>query len=264
MHKADRLRWRAPETTRPLPTNFTFARVRKVERLGPVFFRVTVEAADFSRFGESAIHFRLVLPNASGETAWPTVTTNDSIKWAEGSDAPHRPVYTARWVDHESGLMAFDVFIHEGGRTTEWANAIMAGDQSRSVVGVVGPSGGGLMQANHVLLAADETGFPAAARLLENLPDHATGTVLLEAEDAETTHYPILSPTGVNLRWLSRSRGEALGAATIWALREHSGAQLWFAGERSQANAVRHAAIAAGWDGEALRVSGFWRTPGAE
>ncbi|MEM6712435.1 MAG: siderophore-interacting protein [Pseudomonadota bacterium] len=264
MPNVDASSWNRPETTAPLPANFTFAQVRDVSRLGSAFFRVTVQAEDVSQYGDSSIHFRLILPNLSGVTAWPTVAANGSIKWAEGEDAPHRPVYTARWVEHESNLMAFDVFIHEGGRTTDWASEIMAGHDVRSIVGLVGPAGGGLMHADHVLLTADETGFPAAARILEKLPAAAIGTALLEAENGEACDYPVSSPRDIKIHWLSRARGEALGPAVIQALSEHEGARLWFAGERSQANAVRDAALQEGWDSEGLRVSGFWRASSAD
>ena len=73
--------------------------------------------------------------------------------------------------------------MHEGGRTTQWALEIMNGERDRKFVGLMGPSGGGLLEADHALLATDETGFPAAARILENLPSGATGRIFLEAEE---------------------------------------------------------------------------------
>jgi len=221
--------------------------------------RARRQGEDLSSYGESAIHFRLVLP--APRTAgphWPTVAANGSILWPDGPNAPHRPVYTARLVDHGRNSLVTDIFVHPGGRTTEWAQDLMANNRARQVIGLVGPSGGGLMLADHVLMASDETGFPAAARILENLPDTARGEVLLEAEYGSDCDYPIEAPPGVDLIWLARSRGDHLGRATLDRLADHPGAKVWFAGERAQATEVRSTAKAQGWEAGDLRVSGFW------
>ncbi|MEM6381610.1 MAG: siderophore-interacting protein [Pseudomonadota bacterium] len=264
MHGASKSDWPIPQVSHRLPENFTFARVTDVAALGPVFLRVSVESPNLSTHGDAAIHFRLVLPNILGSTAWPGVATNGSVKWEQGDDAPHRPVYTARSVDQTNGTLIFDVFIHEGGRTTDWAQALQNGDQTRAVVGVLGPAGGGLMDAHRVILAADETGFPAAARILENLPPDATGELLLEAQHGAACVYPLPKHAGFQVRWLSRSKGDELGTATRQALPQWQGANIWFAGEREQANAVRDAAIQAGWSKDQLRISGFWRAAAPE
>ncbi|MEM8571575.1 MAG: siderophore-interacting protein [Pseudomonadota bacterium] len=256
------MRWSDAGESGGLPPNFSFVRVRSVEHLGPAFLRVTLEGEDLSAHGDQAIHFRLVLPPKDVAPKWPGVAANGSIKWPEGPDAPHRPVYTSRSVDHGTHTLIMDVFVHEGGRTTAWAKEVMAGTRGRSVVGIVGPSGGGLLPAKRVLMASDETGFPAAARLLENLPDGATGDVFLEAEDGSNCNYPLDIPDGINLTWLSRQDGDCLADATLSALPRYTnqnGAKVWFAGEREEAARLRTAAQAAGWNKSDLRISGFWK-----
>ncbi|MEM9910610.1 MAG: siderophore-interacting protein [Pseudomonadota bacterium] len=255
---AESMRWTDGDNEGALPPNFTFAHVREVTQLGPVFLRVTLEAEDFSAYQNDAIHFRLVQPQKGLEPAWPTLAPNGAIKWPDGESAPHKPVYTARTVDHASNRLVTDVYIHEGGRTTEWAQEILSGERERRVVGLVGPSGGGHLNADRVLLASDETGFPAAARLLENLSDGARGQILLEAEHGADCAYPVDAPEGVEVVWLSRSKGDVLGQATLAALEQHAGAKIWFAGERHQATRLREAAKAAGWPPGDLRISGFW------
>lgn len=261
---AEAMRWSDAETQGEFPPNFSFVRVREVVELGPVFLRVTLEGEDLSAHGDDAIHFRLVLPPRDAETQWPGVAANGSITWPEGPAAPHRPVYTARAVDYDANTILMDVFVHEGGRTTDWAQQLLMGILARQIVGIIGPSGGGLMQADHVLMASDETGFPAAARILENLPDGATGQVILEAEEGASCDYPIAVPEGLSLIWLSRAKGERLDTATLAALSKHKGAKAWFAGERAQATRVRETAKAAGWEAGDLRVSGFWRAAPAD
>ncbi|MEM1390013.1 MAG: siderophore-interacting protein [Pseudomonadota bacterium] len=259
-HVAELIRWSDSAGESTLPPNFTFARVSEVVQLGRVFLRVTLESDDFSDHKDDSIHFRLVQPAKKGPVAWPTIAPNGSIAWPEGSSAVHKPVYTARFVDHSAHTLVTDVFVHNGGRTTQWAQDWLAGDHGRAVVGVVGPSGGGLLDGDHVLMASDETGFPAAARLLEGLPAGAVGEVLLEAEDGSNCEYPIDIPSGFNVTWLSRKSGQSLADATITAMGRHSGAKIWFAGERRQAMQVREAAKKAQWNTQNLRVSAFWRS----
>jgi len=258
---ADAIRWSDGGAAGTLPPNFQFARVRDVVPLGSVFLRVTLEGEDFSSYGDDAIHFRLVQPPEDAEPEWPSVAPNGSTRWPDGPGAPHRPVYTARQVDHGANTLVTDVFVHEGGRTTTWARDAMAGGLGRGVVGLVGPAGGGLLDAGRVLIASDETGFPAVARFLENLPEGATGEVLLEAQEGAACDYPVAVPDGMSLRWLARARGERLRDAALEALPRHAGAQLWFAGERGDARALRDAAKAAGWAPKSLRISGFWNAP---
>ncbi|MEM6634562.1 MAG: siderophore-interacting protein [Pseudomonadota bacterium] len=260
---AEAMRWSDGGAEGSLPPNFVFVRVTDVAVLGSVFLRVTLEGEDLSSHGDSAIHFRLVQPPKGTDAEWPSVAANGSIVWPDGAGAPHRPVYTARSVDHAANKLVTDVFIHAGGRTTDWAKEAHEGKRDRTVVGLVGPSGGGLLDADHVLMATDETGFPAAARLLENLPPAAKGRIFLEAEQGESCGYPIGAPEGVEMIWLSRAQGDVLADATLDALPRHKGAKIWFAGERQQATSVREAAKAAGWETGDLRISGFWRAEAA-
>lgn len=256
---AEAMRWSDGDVAGSLPRNFMFVRVREVLPLGPAFLRVTLEGEDFSSHRDDAIHFRLVQPNKDAEPEWPTTAPNGSTVWPDGPGTVHRPVYTTRFVDHVSRRLVTDVYLHDSGRTTDWAQEIMAGERGRAIVGVVGPSGGGLLHAERVLMASDETGFPAAARLLENLPKRATGTVILEAEHGASCDYPIEVPDGIELLWLSRAKGEALADATLAALPSHRGAKIWFAGEREAAKRVREAAKSDGWNAVNLRISAFWR-----
>lgn len=256
---AEAMRWSDGGAPGRLPPSFSFVRVTDVVELGPAFLRLTLSGEDLSSYGDSAIHFRLVQPPKGVEPQWPSVAANGSIAWPEGPGAPHRPVYTARSVDHARNTLVTDVFLHDGGRTSEWATEISRGGRERQVVGLVGPSGGGLLSADHVLMATDETGFPAAARLLENLPEGATGQILLEAEQGKACDYPIDVPEGIEAVWLSRARGDVLGDVTLAAMANHAGAKIWFAGEGHQATQVRNAAKAAGWESGDVRVSSFWR-----
>ncbi|MEM0900140.1 MAG: siderophore-interacting protein, partial [Pseudomonadota bacterium] len=202
---ADAMQWSDSEGEEKLPPNFQFVRATKVEPLGDAFLRVTLQAEDISAHTDQAIHFRLVLPPRGVEPEWPKVAPNGSVKWPDGDAAPHKPVYSARQVDYEANTITMDVFMHEGGRVTEWAQEVMAGQRGRTVVGLMGPSGGGKIEETRVFMAADETGFPPAARLIEGLPNGATAHVILESEHGAACEYPMPTRDGVSIHWIARS-----------------------------------------------------------
>lgn len=252
------LRWSDAVAAGGLPPNFQFVTVIGAEALGSAFIRLTLQGEDFSSHDADAIHFRLMVPRKGVAPVWPHVAANGATVWPDGPGAPDRPVYTTRHLDHAANIMVTDVFVHDGGHTAAWAQELLEGERARAVVGLVGPSGAGVLQADHVLMASDETGFPAAARILEALPKGASGTMLLEAKHGAACGYPIKAPPSIDLRWLARSHGDSLAEATIAALPDHSGAVFWYAGEKADAQAVRDVAKAIGWDRHRLRASGFW------
>ncbi len=256
---AKAMRWSNGPVEGSLPPNFVFVQVRDVMQLGPDFLRVTLAGEDLSRHLDDAIHFRLLQPPVDAQADWPTVAANGSTVWPDGPGATHKPVYTTRYVDHDENTLTTDIYIHTSGRTTDWAMQFMNGDRSRRVVGLVGPSGGGLMEASKVLMATDETGFPAAARILDALPADATGEVFLESEHGVECAYPIETPKGVAVTWLARARGDCLADATLAALPRHRSSKIWFVGEREEARRVRESAKVDGHEADELRISGFWR-----
>ncbi|MFQ6554228.1 siderophore-interacting protein [Aestuariibius insulae] len=258
---ADAIRWSGSEEEGGLPPNFQFVRASKVETLGSAFLRVTLECQDLSSYTDDAIHFRIVLPPRGVAPEWPSVQANGATLWPEGAAAPHKPVYTARAVDHAAHTLLMDVYIHDGGRTTEWAKSIMHGSQERRVIGLLGPGGGGLLNADRVLIASDETGFPAVARLIEGLPDRSSAEVILEAENGAACTYPFPERKDIDVKWLSRSAGDNLGEASIAALARHPKSVIWFAGERQDARNLRGAAKRDDRTPADLRISAFWKTP---
>lgn len=253
------LRWSDADDTGAVPPTFTFVTVQSVEPLGQAFLRVVLKGDDFSAYGRESIHFRLVQPAKDGPPSWPTLAPNGSVKWPDGDNAPHKPVYTARAIDPVAGTLTVDIYLHEGGKTIAWAREVMAGDQTRARLGIMGPIGGGLLDDDAVILAADETGLPAAARILENLPAHATGQLLVETDAGQGADYPLNVPDGVRVTWLSRDAGDTLGRAMMDAMATPHKTAVWFAGERGQAAKVREFAKDAGWNPKELRVNGFWK-----
>lgn len=252
---ADQIRWSDNQPSGGLPPNFHFVTVEHIQPIGTAFLRVQVLSRNLGQFRDDAIHFRLVLPPKGMDTVeWPYVAKNGGTVWPKGDKALHRPVYTTRWINHQTGQMAFDVFIHDGGRTTDWARAAQPGDQ----LALIGPGGGGVPDTRKILMFADETGFPAVARILETLAEDTTGHVTLMADRGALCAYPVTAPAGVSVQWIEQEPGEALAQRVLAAHRGAPDHFLWLAAEKSAAQPVRTQIKKDGSDPQSAYIAAYW------
>lgn len=252
------LRWSDTEAAGAPPPNFRMVTVESVEPLGTDFLRVRIRASDFALFDESSIHFRILLPKPGADRIeWPTVAENGATRWPSGEAALHRPVYTAREIDPEAGTLTFDVFIHEGGRVTDWASAVAPGAQT----GLMGPGGGGIPQTRRIAMFGDETAFPAIARILDTLPGDATGQVMLQSERGAECRYPMPEHPGIAVTWLRRDGGPDLAEMALAERARWGERFLWFAGEKSQCQRIRAAVKADGLATDQTYIAAYWTAP---
>ncbi|MEP2640109.1 siderophore-interacting protein [Roseobacter sp.] len=252
---ADTVRWSDTGTGGQLPANFHFVQVQSIAPLGRDFIRVRVRGTDLSSFKDGAIHFRLVLPPAGvAPVEWPHVSANGTTVWPKGDKALHRPPYTTRRINHATQELDFDVFVHEGGRVTEWARSVQPGAE----IGIIGPTGGGMPDASRILIYGDETAFPAIARILEHLPQGATGQVHLFAQSGAACDYPMAAPTGLRVSWHDSTQDAALANHALTQVAQHAGHFLWFASEKSQSQQVRAAFKTTQRDSENAYIAGYW------
>lgn len=245
----DRILWDRRETG-PRPANFALGVVERVENISPSFRRVRL-SGDFGRFREGGLHFRILLGPKGAD--WPATDDTGGTVWPEGIGAWHRPVYTARRICLEGGWIEFDIFIHEGGRVSEWSRGLKAGHE----VGLTGPGGSGVSQAPWLGLAGDETALPVIIRMIEGAPSDAQGsaTILVDSEDDVQ---PVACPPGICLTWTFRN----CGGCPLEAFQQMSPPEgpryMFFAGEKAQAEAARaHAATIGLKRGEFNAVS-YW------
>lgn len=141
---------------------------------------------------------------------WPTVGASGMIQWPDPELRPCFRKYTVRSVDVAAGTLDLDFVIHDdAGPGSSLAQTIRPGD----VLGIAGPGGGGLVEADWYLFAGDETALPAIARMLENLPEDVQGHALIEVADASEVQ-ELHKPAGIELRWLFRD-GIAAGVAKL-------------------------------------------------
>ncbi len=236
------------------PANQAIARVARVERLSPSYRRVTVEGQGLARFARGGPHFRLLFgPDRAG---WPETDDNGVTQWPGGVAAWHRPVYTTRDVvcEGEFARLSFDVFLHAGGRVTDWTEQVQPGDE----IALMGPGGdAGSRSAKWQALIGDETALPVIARLLAGAPQTMKGEAVIlvpEKEDIQT----LAHPEGVTLRWVLRD-GDASPLDALADLKiPNSDRHVFFAAEKTEAQSARTALIERGLGKNEFVAASYW------
>lgn len=203
--------WIGDETGAALPPDLHILTVGEVSDITPQMRRVIFTAAGLEPFDvPDQLHCRLLFPQkGTVEPEWPRLGDNGRIVWPDAGVLATR-IYTIRQIDPAAGRLVVDFYMHEGdGPGTAWARTAMPGD----IVGILGPAAHGPKPADWYLLIGDETGLPGIARILEDLPDTATGHALIEVSD-RVEEQDLAAPSGIEIRWLHRN-GAAPGTARL-------------------------------------------------
>ncbi|MBE9639430.1 siderophore-interacting protein [Salipiger mangrovisoli] len=247
-----RMRWSGVAEART-PPNFHLATVLTTRRITPNFLRVEMACDGIAALQTGGMHFSLLLPPEGTSPRWPELTEQGRTIWPDGACALHRAAYTFVWLDAAAGRFAFDIFEHEGGRTTDWARRAMPGE----TVGVMGPGGGDFPEAAHILLAGDETALPAIRRILAHSPDSRRGTVLIETgAAADRPELPL--PAGMALHWISRKDGGGLAAALAKIDAVDDDLFVWLAAEKSVVRTAKARFQKLGLPRERSYFSAYW------
>ena len=198
-HPSPRIEWNEESRNLRLPPSFGTLAVVAVRDITPRMRRITFKGNGIKRFDTlSALHLQLLI-NLSAVSAqgWRQFDFSGS---GALQDAPVWRRYTVRSVDPARGTIDVDFFLHgSSGPGANWARQARPGD----LVGVAGPSGGGIAKANWYFLAGDETALPAIARILECLPATAQGIATIEVA-SERERQALAVPPGIAIEWLYR------------------------------------------------------------
>ncbi|TNJ47482.1 siderophore-interacting protein [Phaeobacter sp. B1627] len=241
-----------------LPPNFQFITVQDVSQLPGGFLRVVCQAEDLAHFTTDAIHFRLALPAPDlAYPEWPYQSETGATVWPKGAASLHRPVYTVRDLNAESGRLVFDIFEHDGGRATEWARSVTPGSR----VGLTGPGGGGIPQTESITIYSDETGFPAVARILAALPPTARGRAVLEHTCPDSKSYPLPDHAGIEVIHHPADSGQDLGDVAIAEMAAFADHMIWFASEKSATQKLRAQIKACGINSKDHYIAAYWTRP---
>lgn len=223
-----------------LAPGLSLMRVVSVTPRTPGFLRVRLQGPDAPRFGETSLHFRLLLPQPGRAPIWPRVAANGRTVWPEGPDALHRPVYTV--IDQQQDWLDFDIFRHQASPTCDWVE----GDPLGREVGIIGPGGGWCPDAEMLWLFGDETALPAIARMLELARGEVAAVV--------RASYADLGPLAADPR-VART-DDLLGAQE--AVVPGKGVFVWFAARADQARAVRRSLTERGFDRRDFMAAAYW------
>lgn len=241
--------WKAPDRA-VAKGRLTHARVQAISRISPSFFRVRL-SGDFAAFRQGGLHFRLLLGPHGAE--WPAPGADGALVWPGGIDAWHRPPYTIRAMDAAAAWMDFDIFVHEGGRVTEWCNEARPGD----AVALTGPGGKGIRQAGWLGLVGDETALPVILRALEAAAPDTTGRAMIVIPDVADAQ-EVAVPEGITLEWVVRRPGIAAIDLFRSLLPPGEDRFLFFAGERQAAQAARDHAQGLGLAAGEFLAAAYW------
>jgi len=193
----------------PLPY-FREMRVVRTVRLTPHMQRLTLAGENLQRFATGGLHIRLLLPRKGLAPVWPVTGADGRPSWPQAEQRPDVRIYTLRHVDVEKGEVDIDFVLHEGEGMPGARFGADAG--AGDIVGMTGPGGGSVAQADWYLLAGDETALPAIGRILEELPEGVQAVVRIEVADG-AEEQPLVSRAGLDIQWLHRN-GVAPGKST--------------------------------------------------
>ncbi|UZI26879.1 siderophore-interacting protein [Streptomyces sp. VB1] len=241
--------------------------VARVQQLTGTMARVTLHGdglAGFRTTGAGDEYVRIFLPHGPDRTDVSLPRTTEQGGWETPEGQPVAPMrtYTIRAVRPEAGEVDIDFVLHEGGVASGWAAEARPGD----VVGVNDPTGlySPPADLSWQVLVADQTGLPAAARLLESTPDHVRTRVVLEAP-APSAVLPLREPSDSKVTWTYGGNGHGpsrladLVAAAVPPGTDLAGGYVWVAGETNALRSVRrYLRRDLGLPADRFKVVGYW------
>jgi len=235
-------------------TRLTMTQVDSVTQISPSFRRVRL-TGDFSGFLDGGVHFRMLLGPEGAP--WPAETAT-GLDWPGGIDVWHRPPYTIRHMDPDAGWIDVDIFVHEGGRVTEWTETVRPGDE----MALTGPGGRNVKQAAWMGLVGDETALPVILRALDAArPDTRGQAYILIADPADAQ--PVDLPDGMSLDWVLRRDGATLPDLLRQLSPPATDRHVFFAGERQEASDARAISLGMGLSSAEFHAAAYW-TAGRE
>lgn len=213
-------------------------RVAKVEPLGPNVRRITLHGESLADFASASFddHVKLFFDAPAGTE-------------------PARRDYTPRSFDNAARELVIEFALHDAGPAAAWARAATVG----APLTVAGPKGSLIIPLDwdgH-LFVADDTGLPAIARRLEELPAGARAIVVLNVPDAGDRR-ALATRADVALHWVA-SDDEMLAAVRALELPAGEG-YAWCAGEARTMAALRTLLVQdKGQPGAAIRAAAYWK-----
>ncbi|NHB77505.1 siderophore-interacting protein [Rhodobacter calidifons] len=217
------------------PPNFRELAVEARAVPMPGLIRLWLRGEGLAALADEGLHVKLMLPaDRSIAPVWPAVAANGRTLWPRGAQRLHVRYFTIAALDPDGGRIAIDVADHPGGAVSDWARAAQPGDR----IGVMGPGGGRPpVTPGPILMVADATGLPAAARILAARGPATTGWLVAEGEAASLAAY--LPKTETDILALPPGRFAAEAVVLAADLLTRQPAHVWLGAEHALALALR-------------------------
>ena len=242
--------------------------VVRTERISPNFMRITLGGEQLKPLQKHGFDhwFRLFLPQEHGETSFDLPDRVDMLGYLKylrmpGSVRPPMRNYTVRDYRPETLELDIDFVVHgDEGLATRWATRTVAGDKVALLD--QGRAYEGSDDADQHLLVTDETGLPAVAGILRDLPRDAIGRAFIEivhADDAQDTG----APDGFTVTWLVRAPGARPGSLALDTVSDWTppttNLLAYIVGEHALPTGLRRSLVAKGIAKKSIIFSGYWR-----
>ncbi|GAA4832768.1 siderophore-interacting protein [Luteimicrobium xylanilyticum] len=246
------------------PTRIRQLTVLRRSHVTPRMVRVTLGGDELAGF-ESHLpdeHCKLVFPDPGSDVVrhpWQE-EGEDHLEWPE--PFPPTREYSVRRYDPVAREVDLDFVVHPGGLAADWAQGAEPGDR----LWVAGPRPGIVVgpEFGLLVLLADETGLPALARWLEELPSDARGVAAIEIHD-DAERQDLRVPDGFTVTWLSRDGAEP-GTTTLLGdfaeridLPDDVWTYVWAFAEAGCVKPVRRWARAHGIGRKQSDIGGYWK-----
>ncbi|AZO78050.1 MULTISPECIES: siderophore-interacting protein [unclassified Bosea (in: a-proteobacteria)] len=237
--------------------------VLRVSDLSPSMRRVTLGGPELEGFVSLGFDDHVKMFFAAPGKTEPVlpVIGPDGLAFPESGPRPLARDFTPRRHDPQTTELDIDFALLHDGPASHWASAVKPGDSAW----IAGPRGSFIVPFDFDwhLLVADETGLPALARRLDELPQGSRAIALIEVAD-EREELPLHHPPGIEVIWAHRAAEAEPGAALLAALRAldlPAGDYFaWIACESSAAKRLRSVLIdERGANRKWVRAHGYWR-----
>ncbi|WP_313475652.1 siderophore-interacting protein [Agrobacterium pusense] len=238
--------------------------VARTEKLSRSMVRIVLTGPELEGFTSLGFddHVKMFFPQpGQTEPTLPVIGPN-GIEFPEGAPRPLARDYTPRSFDAEKGELAIDFATHHDGPASNWAKSAKVGDKAW----IAGPRGSFTVPFTYDwhLLIADDTGLPALARRLEEMPAGTPVVALIEVE-TEADRLELVTRADASIVWITQrpDNGTDQDALTS-ALRQLELPKgdffSWVACESKTAKAVRALLVEEfGANPKWTRASGYWR-----
>jgi NADPH-dependent ferric siderophore reductase len=250
------------------PSGLVHSTVVRTEWISPHLVRVTLGGGTLDRFEYKGFDqwFRLAIPVHDGDRFDTLPERFGMGGYLRYLTLPKgtRPMirnYTVRAYRPDPVEVDADFVVHgTDGVAAPWAASVQPGAE---VAFIDQGRGFNPVPADWTLLVADESGLPAVAGILRDLPQETRGHAIIELFDAGDRQ-ELEAPDGMTVHWLERAPGTDPGTAALPALRNLSfpdGTVYAFAvGESAVATgARRHLVSERGVPKGNVTFCGYWK-----